>query len=530
MMNADLKTFQDFATSVDNTLIRELSEESTKYPTIFSREVRNAHFTLVDPTPVKQPRLILYSSEVAELIGLDPKECESDEFLETLSGNFLPGKMRGWATVYGCHCYGHWFGQLGDGRAISIAEVFHRGQRLELQLKGAGRTPYSRQFDGRAVLRSSLREFLASEAMFHLGVPTTRALCLISHAEEVSRPWYPNTVRAAQALESASDKKEGSDRRTGLNRKFPPTMMKVEQGAVLCRVAPSFLRFGHFELFWRRGEMDELRQLADHCLRREYPQLDGGGGDGLDRAERYVVMFEEMARRQARLVAEWLRVGYVQGNMNSDNTAAGGVTVDYGPFGFMERLDPSWNPFTSDADGKFAFISQHRAAAMNLAVLSNAFAALVRHTLRPGSGSSTAAAGADEGEEALVRRVEAAAAAGFAAEFTAAHAVNCGRKLGLLDRQRAAVLWGGLISCADDSQARPAPARRSPDTNGRALARGNAPRAHPTEGAAAARAHSRRARAKAPPRSLRWFRWVSRRGPWRARATARGQARARGVR
>ena len=160
-------------------------------------------------------------------------------------------------------------------------------------------------------------------------------------------------------------------------------------------------------------------------------------------------MFEEMARRQGRLVAEWLRVGYVQGNMNSDNTAAGGVTVDYGPFGFVERFDPAWNPFTSDSDGRFAFLAQHRAAALNLAVLANAFVALIRHELP--AGDSAAAAAGDE----LVRRVEAAATAGFYGAFTAAHAANCGRKLGLRDGERAAALWGGLVSCADESQARP---------------------------------------------------------------------------
>jgi uncharacterized protein YdiU (UPF0061 family) len=194
------------------------------------------------------------------------------------------------------------------------------------------------------------------------------------------------------------------------------------------------------------------RQLADHCLRREFPELACGAGTA---AEKYATMFEEVARRQGRLVAEWLRVGYVQGNMNSDNTAVGGVTVDYGPFGFMERLDPAWNPFTSDSDGKFAFLAQHRAAAVNLAVLSNAFVALIRHEVQRGGGSGGGAAG----EEELVGRVEAAAAAGFVGAFTAAHAANCGRKLGLRDGARAATLWGRLVACADESQARGTPPR-----------------------------------------------------------------------
>lgn len=252
----ELKTFNDFAKNVDNSLIRELVEEQTKYQDVFPREVKNAHYTIVNPTPVPSPRLVLYSSEVAELVGLNPRECESREFLDTFSGNALYGNMQGWATVYGCHHYGHWFGQLGDGRAISIAEAVHNGRRFELQLKGAGRTPYSRQFDGRAVLRSSLREFLASEAMHHLGVPTTRALSLIVHGQNISRPWYADTASAAQARDTEQDARWQS----GIP--YPPNTLKVEQGAVLCRVAPSFLRFAHFELFWRRGEMRELQQVV----------------------------------------------------------------------------------------------------------------------------------------------------------------------------------------------------------------------------------------------------------------------------
>jgi uncharacterized protein YdiU (UPF0061 family) len=296
------------------------------------RPVLGACFSRVRPTAVSAPRLLAYSREVAALCDLAPGEVESERFVQVFSGNeVLPG-MDPFAACYGGHQFGNWAGQLGDGRAITLAAVLNgEGQRWELQLKGAGATPYSRSADGRAVVRSSVREFLCSEAMHHLGVPTTRALSLIATGDPVIRDMFYDG-RAAP-----------------------------EPGAVVCRVAPSFLRFGNFELFASRKDTATLEQLARYTLTHHFGEL---GAPSLDA---YARMFEEVARRTAIMVAHWMRVGFVHGVMNTDNMSVLGLTIDYGPYGWLDDFDPDWTPNTTDRNGRrYRSSHQPRIALWNL--------------------------------------------------------------------------------------------------------------------------------------------------------------------
>src|SRR4051812_16832580 len=235
----------------DNRFVRELPADPETGPR--RRQVHRALYSRVDPTPVAQPRLIAYSPEVAALLGIDEREIESQKFAEVFAGNALIEGMEPYAANYGGHQFGQWAGQLGDGRAISLGEIItSAGQRWELQLKGAGKTPYSRTADGRAVLRSSIREFLCSEAMHHLGVPTTRALSLVATGEPVVRDM------------------------------FYDGHPKAEPGAIVCRVAPSFIRFGNFELPTSRDDLGLLDQLVTFTITRDFPELLSGGGDAGD--------------------------------------------------------------------------------------------------------------------------------------------------------------------------------------------------------------------------------------------------------
>lgn len=305
------------------------------------REVTGAAWSAVMPTPVAAPQLLAYSAEVAELLGFDSATLASQEFAEVFAGNALYAGMQPWAANYGGHQFGHWAGQLGDGRAISLGELLANGQRWELQLKGAGPTPYSRGADGRAVLRSSLREFLCSEAMHHLGVPTTRALSLVGTGETVVRDMFYDGHPQA------------------------------EPGAVVCRVAPSFIRFGSFELPSARGDVPLLRQLVEFCIARDYPELQGGG-EAL-----YAQWFSQVCTRTAVMVAHWMRVGFVHGVMNTDNLSILGLTLDYGPYGWVEDYDPDWTPNTTDAQGRrYRFGTQMQVAYWNLVRLAQALSPL----------------------------------------------------------------------------------------------------------------------------------------------------------
>ena len=324
----------------DNRFIAELPGDPVQAAGI--REVRGALYSRVAPTPVAGPRLLAWSKEVAALLELDEADVASPQFAQVFAGNALLPGMQPHAANYGGHQFGHWAGQLGDGRAISLGEAVNAaGQRWELQLKGAGPTPYSRHADGRAVLRSSIREFLCSEAMHHLGVPTTRALSLVATGEAVVRDMFYDGHAAP------------------------------EPGAVVCRVAPSFLRFGSYELPASRGELPLLRQLVDFTISRDYPELQGTG-EAL-----HAHWFAEVCRRTAVTVAHWMRVGFVHGVMNTDNLSILGLTIDYGPYGWVDNYDPDWTPNTTDAQGRrYRFGWQSKIAYWNLTRLAAALSSL----------------------------------------------------------------------------------------------------------------------------------------------------------
>jgi uncharacterized protein YdiU (UPF0061 family) len=297
------------------------------------RQVRAACYTRVDPTPVVAPRLLGWSDELAGELGIARPAGDDDPAVAVLAGNrVLPG-MQPYAARYGGHQFGHWAGQLGDGRAITLGElVAADGTRQELQLKGAGRTPYSRTADGRAVLRSSLREFLCSEAMHWLGVPTTRALSLVATGEPVLRDMFY----------------DGHPRE--------------EPGAVVCRVAPSFLRLGNFQILAAQGELETLRKLMGHVSKEFFSEHT----DVQD-------VFREICRRTALLMADWMRLGFVHGVMNTDNLSILGLTIDYGPYGWLEGYDLDWTPNTTDAEGRrYCYGNQPQIAQWNLARLAEA--------------------------------------------------------------------------------------------------------------------------------------------------------------
>lgn len=286
------------------------------------------------PTPVAAPALLAHAAEVASLVGFDETQVASSRFAEVFGGNALLEGMEPYAACYGGHQFGTWAGQLGDGRAITLGEVIHAaGERWELQLKGAGATPYSRTADGRAVLRSSIREFLCSEAMHHLGVPTTRALSLVTTGEAVIRDmFYDGNARP-------------------------------EPGAVVCRVAPSFIRFGNFEILTARQELALLARLVDFTIDRDFPHLAHID----DLSARRMEWFAEVCERTARLMVDWLRVGFVHGVMNTDNMSVLGLTIDYGPYGWLDNFDPHWTPNTTDASGRrYRYAQQPAIAQWNL--------------------------------------------------------------------------------------------------------------------------------------------------------------------
>ena len=284
-----------------------------------------AFHTELRPTPLPAPYWVGTSADVGRLLGLPPGWQQSPEALQAFTGNTLLPGSRPLASVYSGHQFGVWAGQLGDGRAILLGETAS-GQ--EVQLKGSGRTPYSRMGDGRAVLRSSIREFLCSEAMHALGIPTTRALCVTGSPAPVQRE-------------------------------------EIETAAVVTRVAPSFIRFGHFEHFAARNQLQELRTLADYVIDRYYPECRGG-------ANAYAALLQAVSERTARLIARWQAVGFCHGVMNTDNMSILGLTIDYGPFQFLDAFDPGHICNHSDSQGRYAFHRQPGVAYWNLHCLAQA--------------------------------------------------------------------------------------------------------------------------------------------------------------
>jgi serine/tyrosine/threonine adenylyltransferase len=330
----------------DNRFVNELPGD----PEISARrrQVTGAAYSEIPPTPVRAPRLLAYSAEMVKRLGLSLDEVHTSRFAEVFAGNALLPGMRTYAANYGGHQFGSWAGQLGDGRAINLGEVVNTdGERWELQLKGAGPTPYSRTADGRAVLRSSLREFLCSEAMYHLGVPTTRALSLVTTGEEVVRDMFY----------------DGNPR--------------PEPGAVVCRVSPSFIRFGNFQMFASRGEVELLEKLVDFTISRDFPHIEG------ELSQRRARWFVEVCERTAMMVVHWLRVGFVHGVMNTDNMSILGLTIDYGPYGFLDNYDPTWTPNTTDASGRrYRYEHQPMIAQWNLVRLAEALSGVIQDTDR----------------------------------------------------------------------------------------------------------------------------------------------------
>jgi uncharacterized protein YdiU (UPF0061 family) len=331
------------AVHFDNLFVRSLPGDHSRERD--ARAVPGACYSSIAPVGVRSPKLVAHASEVSALLGLPSDLIESERFVSVLSGNELLAGMDPYAAGYGGHQFGSWAGQLGDGRAITLGEVVApEGGRFELQLKGAGRTPYSRSGDGRAVLRSSIREFLASEALHHLGVPTTRALSLVTTGESVVRDMLY----------------DGNPRE--------------EPGAIVCRVAPSFLRFGSFELLASRDELELLERLAAFTVDTYFPELAPGRGQ----RARYVAWFHEVCRRTARLVTHWMRVGFVHGVMNTDNMSILGLTLDYGPYGFLDHYARDFTPNTTDVAGRYRYAGQPSIAKWNLLKLAESLFPVVR--------------------------------------------------------------------------------------------------------------------------------------------------------
>lgn len=306
------------------------------------RQTPGVLYSLVKPTPVKQVTLLGWSDDLAHELGI--KKPETQPETDILGGNAVAETMKPYAACYAGHQFGNWAGQLGDGRAMTLGEwLAPDGNTWELQLKGAGPTPYSRRADGRAVLRSSVREYLMSEAMHYLGVPTTRALSLVSTGDPVLRDMFYNG-----------------------NPQYEP-------GAIVMRVAPSFLRFGNYEMLAARKEHENLRNLVNWTISRYYPHLEG--------EDKVLHWFKEIVERTASLMVEWLRVGFVHGVMNTDNMSILGLTIDYGPFSFLDDYDPNFTPNTTDLPGRrYAYGNQASIGYWNLGCLASAIAPLLPGT------------------------------------------------------------------------------------------------------------------------------------------------------
>jgi uncharacterized protein YdiU (UPF0061 family) len=372
--SATLTTLEDLAKLANYSLMDTLSSDPDAKDNgadHLPRQVFTGHYVPVNPTPIRDPEYVAHSQNFFRELGWADHMAQLPDFVRMFSGDIshVPEPMRkvGWACGYAVSIFGTEYYQqcpfktgngYGDGRAVSVLEAVIDGERWEMQLKGGGRTPYSRGADGRAVLRSSVREFLAQEHMHSLGVPTSRSLCLyVSKTEQVKRPWYS----------------EGS-------RMKDPDRMIFEPAAISTRVAPSFIRVGQLELFGRRARkkehpkaMAELEMMVLHLIDREYANVID---KQLSTAEKVVLLAREFRNRLTSLVANWIRVGYCQGNFNSDNCAAGGFTLDYGPFGFCDAFSPHYQPWTGGGH-HFSFLNQPVAAERNFHMFCTALRPLL---------------------------------------------------------------------------------------------------------------------------------------------------------
>jgi uncharacterized protein YdiU (UPF0061 family) len=325
---------------INNRFSNELPADVDESNTI--RQVKNACFSYVNPTTPSNPQEIHVSRDVAKMIGISTDALESNEFVKIFSGKEILTHTRPYAMSYAGHQFGNWAGQLGDGRAIILTEIEYQNQHYTLQLKGAGLTPYSRNADGLAVLRSSIREHLCSEAMHYLGVPTTRSLSLMLTGDQVLRDVLYDGHPA------------------------------YEKGAVVCRVAPSFIRFGNFELFSSQNDLKTLKTLTDFTIKYYFPEIKENNKEG------YVAFFQSVANQTREMIVQWQRVGFVHGVMNTDNMSILGLTIDYGPYGWLEDYNPDWTPNTTDRENRrYRFGNQPQIALWNLYQLANALYPLI---------------------------------------------------------------------------------------------------------------------------------------------------------
>ena len=369
------KTFSEFAKHVDYSLMDSLKadpQSTDDGDDHLTREVFSGHYVPVTPTAIPKPHYVTHSKKFFDELGLSQELPLNEPFRRLFSGDIsvakTPMRQVGWATGYALSIYGTEYIQqcpfgtgnaYGDGRAISVFEGLFKGERWEMQLKGGGPTPYCRGADGRAVLRSSVREFLAQEYMQSLGVPTSRSLTLyVSRSEKVRRPWYSKDSNSIN-----------------------PDILVETPAAISTRVAPSFLRVGQIELFARRvrknehrDSLKELKMIVKHLIVRNYnTEID----PTLSFSNQVVELANLFRERLTSLVANWIRIGYCQGNFNSDNCAAGGFTLDYGPFGFCELFDPRFQPWTGGGE-HFAFFNQQLAAETNYMMFCGALKPLLR--------------------------------------------------------------------------------------------------------------------------------------------------------
>lgn len=359
--------------------------ETLKFDNTYAR-LPETFRRLVKPTALPAPYLVSFNSQAAELIDLDPRETACSDFAEYFAGNKLFAGSEPVAAIYAGHQFGSFVPQLGDGRAILLGETVNkRGEHWDIQLKGAGETEFSRRGDGRAVLRSTIREYLCSEAMHALGIPTTRALCIVGSDE----PVYRETVETA---------------------------------AVLTRLARSHVRFGTFELFYSRGQFAEVQQLADYVIENHYAHL-------LETENKYLEFLREVVTRTARLIAAWQAVGFAHGVMNTDNMSVLGLTIDYGPFGFLDEYEAGFVCNHSDYTGRYAFDQQPAVALWNLSKFAQTLVPLVE--------VEAAVAALNEYQDVFVNRY---------AEFS-------GQKLGLQTQQpEDSELWSDLLEILENNR------------------------------------------------------------------------------
>lgn len=309
------------------------------------RQVKEACFSYVNPRQTNAPEMLHVSKEMAVNLGISESDLSTKSFVNVFTGNQLIPNTKPYAMCYGGHQFGHWAGQLGDGRAINLFQIEHNNKQWTVQLKGAGETPYSRTADGLAVLRSSIREYLCSEAMYHLGVPTTRALSLALSGDEVLRDMLYDGNSA------------------------------YEKGAIVSRISPSFLRFGSYEIFAARQDHKTLKILVDFTIKHHFSHL------GVPSKETYIKFFAEVSERTLQMIIHWQRVGFVHGVMNTDNMSILGLTIDYGPYGWLEGFDFGWTPNTTDSQHKrYRFGNQPNIGLWNLYQLANALYPLIEDT------------------------------------------------------------------------------------------------------------------------------------------------------